>query len=130
MAIQKPRLLEEVKKDVRRGSQALNEKFVEHDITLDRQNWQPRVITKDHLNRHELTRLKEDSRDFPDLNINAAIESFTYSRYMLDERRVRGLFPLIPAMSKETGLYVCFPRSYTAGSLTKELRKLEAVCFI
>lgn len=108
---------------------SLQSEFTKHDITLGRELWQPIVISAIHLNEQEVTRFINDTRNFPELELNAAIEYYSYHRYIHDVRYDMGLFADIPEMNDDIGLYVRFPRSYTASSLTKELKNLENVCF-
>ncbi|GAA5803545.1 hypothetical protein HPULCUR_009027 [Helicostylum pulchrum] len=105
--------------------QSLQSIFSKHDVTLGRKSWQPSVINANRLNQQEVSRFINESRDLPELNINAAIEHFWYQRYVHDVRYVMGLFADIPEMNNDVGLYVRFPRTYTASSLTSEFMNLE-----
>lgn len=109
--------------------QSLQSKFTKHSITLVREIWQPIVINAIHLNEQEVTLFINDTRNFPGLDINMAIEYFSYHRYVHDVRYEMGLFADIPKMNDDVGLYVHFPKSYIASSLTKEFMNLENVCF-
>lgn len=129
MSIVKDKSRAELKTKIMEEFRALRNKFNEHNITLARENWQPIVISERHLNQQELSHFFNECRHFPELNLNVAIEHFSYSRYFHDMRSERGLFAHIPPMKNDSGLYVFFPRSYTGSSLTKEFMNIETVCF-
>lgn len=96
-------------------------------LAMNRQDWQPQVMSEKHWPKERLSRMARKLQEYPELNVNCAVEYIKYDRYMDDDRFVRHSFPQIIKHTHNPLLIVFYPRAYNAGSLTLELSQLEEV---
>lgn len=101
--------------------------LLEKDITVNRLPWQPLVMFEKYWNQNRLFDLMKRLMDYPEQNINLAVELFSYKQYVGDTRYIKKHFAEIIESENDTLIFVFYPRSYNASSLTAEISRLEMV---
>jgi hypothetical protein len=101
----------------------------EKDITVNRLDWQPLVMLEKYWSRNDLFDLLKQLKQYPELNSNLAVELFDYHQYKKDIRYSKKMFAELQEFDTAPLIYVFYPRSYNAKSLTSELNRLELVSY-